>query len=68
MSTAREQQNVEWKESWREGFRNLIAHEYFRVDLARVWQISQGIIPGLRLVLEDLFTDLNRQSGLAARV
>ena len=68
MSAAREQQNVEWKESWREGFHNLIAPEYFRVYLAKLWQIFQDIIPGLRLVLEDLFTDLNRQFYSAARV
>ena len=44
-------------------FRNLIAHEYFRVDLAKIWQVSQDIMPGLRLVLEDLFADLDRQFG-----
>ena len=42
-------------------FRNLIAYEYFRVDLAKVWDIAQRIIPGLRLTLEDLFADLDRQ-------
>ena len=50
------------------GFCILISHEYFWVDLTRLWQISQDTIPGLRLVLEDLFTDLNRQFGPAARV
>ena len=49
-------------------FRNLIAHEYFRVDLAKLWQISQRIIPGLRLVLEDLFADLDWQFGPDASV
>ena len=49
-------------------FRNLIAHEYFRVDLAKIWQVSQDIIPGLRLILEDLFTDLDRQFGPDASV
>ena len=68
MSTARDRQNVEWEEYWRKYFRNIIAPEYFRVDLARRWQISQDIIPGLQLVLEYLFTDLNRQFGPAARV
>ena len=68
MSNAREQQSVEREESWRKGFRNLIAHEYFRVDLARLWPILQDIIPGLRLVLEALFTDLDHQFGPAARV
>ncbi|GAC1599503.1 MAG: hypothetical protein NVS3B25_26470 [Hymenobacter sp.] len=42
-------------------FCNLIAHEYFRVDLAKLWRISQDLIPGLRLVVENLFTDLDRQ-------
>ncbi|MDB5268211.1 MAG: hypothetical protein JWP58_1251 [Hymenobacter sp.] len=68
MSTAREQQNVEWEEYWRKYLRSIIAHEYFRVDLARRWQISQDIIPGLQLVLKYLFTDLNRQFSPAARV
>ena len=58
--------NITWQVT--KGLRNLIAHEYFRVDLARLWQISQDTIPGLRLVLQDLFTDLNRQFGPAARV
>lgn len=44
-------------------FRNLIAHEYFRVDLEKIWEVSQYTIPGLRLVLEDLFADLDRQFG-----
>lgn len=49
-------------------FRNLIAHEYFRVDLAKVWQVSQHTIPGLRLILEELFTDLDREFGPDAGV
>lgn len=49
-------------------FCNLIAHEYFRVDLAKLWEISQHAIPGLRIVLEDLFADLDRQFGPDANV
>ncbi|MFD1470584.1 DUF86 domain-containing protein [Hymenobacter caeli] len=49
-------------------FRNLISHEYFRVDLAKVWDISQHIVPGLHLILEDLFADLDQQFGPDASV
>ena len=45
------------------GFRTLIAHKYLCIDLAKLWQVSQDIIPGLQLVLEDLFTDLDCQFG-----
>ena len=50
------------------GLRNLIAHDYFRVDSAKRRQISQAVIPDLPLVLEGLFTDLGRQFGPDAGV
>ena len=58
--------SIDWQGT--KDFRSLIAYEYFRVDLAKLWQISQDIVPGLRLILEDLFADLNRQFGPDARV
>ncbi len=58
--------SVDWQET--KDFRNLIAHEYFRVDQAKVWQVGQQLIPGLRLVLETLFADLDQQFGPDAGV
>lgn len=58
--------NINWQGT--KDFRNLIAHEYFRVDLGRLWEVSQHTLPGLLLVLEDLFTDLDQQFGPDARV
>jgi len=49
-------------------FRNLIAHEYFRVDLAKVWEVAQHTLPGLLIVLEELFADLDQQFGPDASV
>ncbi len=53
--------SVEWQNT--KDFRNLIAHEYFRVDLAKLWQVATQLIPGLRLVLEDVFSDLDKHFG-----
>ncbi len=58
--------SIDWQGT--KDFRNLIAHEYFRVDLAKVWQVSQHTIPGLRLTLEDLFAELDREFGPDASV
>ena len=58
--------SIDWQGT--KDFRNLIAHEYFRVGLAKVRQVAQQIIPGLRVVLEDLFADLDCQFGPDAGV
>lgn len=51
--------SINWQVA--KGYRNLVAPDYFRVDLAMLWQLSQDTIPGPRLVVEDLFTGLDRQ-------
>ena len=53
--------SVDWRET--KAFRNLIAHEYFRVDLGKLWHVARNIVPGLRLVLEELFAELNQTFG-----
>ena len=58
--------SIDWRGT--KDFRNLISHEYFRVDVAKLWHVATEIIPGLRPTLEDLFTDLDRQFGPDARV
>lgn len=53
--------NIEWREA--KDFRNLISHEYFRVDYAAVWHISQTVVPAMQSILEALFTSLDQQFG-----
>ncbi|WP_375418444.1 DUF86 domain-containing protein [uncultured Hymenobacter sp.] len=58
--------SIDWKKI--KNFRNLLAHEYFRTDYAQVWHIARNELPGLIPVLEDLFTELDREFGPDARV
>ncbi|MGD1898845.1 MAG: DUF86 domain-containing protein [Phormidesmis sp.] len=46
------------------GFRDLVIHEYFRVDMDMVWDVMSNDIPQLkpqleRIVTEKIVTDLN---------
>ena len=34
------------------GFRNIVIHEYFYVDLSNVWHILKGQLPGLKEAVE----------------
>ena len=45
---------------WREmiGLRNMISHEYHKVDFAEIYRIVQGHIPRLRSFLEPLVPPL----------
>jgi len=49
-------------------FRNLLAHEYFRTDHAQVWNIVRNMLPALLPILEELFSDLDREFGPDASV
>ena len=42
--------------NWRDiiDFRNLLVHEYFRVDLQIVWQILEQEIPTLKLQIDKI--------------
>lgn len=41
------------------GFRNIVIHAYFDVDLQIVWTIATEGLPSLRVVLQQLVHDLN---------
>ncbi len=36
------------------GFRNVLVHEYFRVNLTRVWEIVSADIPDLKIQMEAI--------------
>ena len=52
---------IDWREA--KDFRNLISHEYFRVDYATVWHISQLAIPTMQPTLDAVFASLDQQLG-----
>jgi uncharacterized protein with HEPN domain len=41
------------------GFRNVVIHAYFDVDLQIVWTIAAEGLPSLRVVLQQMMHDLN---------
>lgn len=43
------------------GLRNLLIHEYFRVDLFRVWEVVQQDIPEFIAVIEPLISPNQNQ-------
>ena len=43
---------IPWKKI--AGFRDVVVHAYFRVDLGQVWRIVQHDLPGLTATLEQL--------------
>ena len=45
---------------WRDivDFRNLVTHEYFRVDYTMVYKIATEEIPNVKTAVEDLFDQL----------
>jgi uncharacterized protein with HEPN domain len=39
------------------GFRNIVVHEYFAVESARVWEIARGELPALRRRVAAILAD-----------
>jgi uncharacterized protein with HEPN domain len=50
--TQRAHSEIPWAEMI--GMRNRLIHEYFQVDLARVWETVQDDLPGLIALIEPL--------------
>jgi len=47
---------------WRsiKAFRNLLIHEYFKVDVAEVWTTIQNDLPGLKEQMENIISSLEK--------
>ena len=50
--------NTPWKQII--GFRNLVVHEYFRVSLNLVWSIVENNIPSLKIAIERMLENFNK--------
>ena len=48
--------NIEWNKI--KGFRNMIAHDYFGVDVDEVWQIIKNHLPDLERKVKIIIGDL----------
>jgi uncharacterized protein with HEPN domain len=44
---------------WRQiiGLRNMLVHEYFRIDRQAIWDITESDLPPLKLVVEQMLQD-----------
>ena len=53
--------SISWKQM--KGMRNIIAHEYFRPDYAKIWDTAQYVIPAELPLLQELLTELEAIYG-----
>ncbi len=44
--------NIDWQKIY--DFRNVLAHDYFGIDAAEVWEIIQKHLPKLKAELESI--------------
>lgn len=47
--------NIEWKKI--EGMRHVLVHEYFGIDLVRVWEVATIYVPELQLKVNELYNN-----------
>jgi uncharacterized protein with HEPN domain len=52
-----EKKEVEWKKI--EGLRHVLVHEYFGIDLQRVWILYQDFVPQLKNNIEEFLKEIN---------
>lgn len=50
--------NVPWKEA--KGMRNILIHEYFKIDYDEVWETLQEDIPALKYQIENILKNLKQ--------
>jgi uncharacterized protein with HEPN domain len=48
---------IEWRQII--GFRNLLIHEYFSIDIAIVWQVIQFDLPHLKQIIIEIIKDFS---------
>ena len=53
--------DVDWKQVVR--FRNFVVHEYFKVDLAIVWDTATYVVPALITQLEAALVDAQQEEA-----
>ncbi len=51
-----EHDNIEWAKI--KGLRNIIAHDYFGIDIEEIWQIIDGTIPEFLVQIDVVLKDL----------
>ncbi len=58
-----ELEQADAKIPWRQirGMRNMVIHEYFRVDVAMIWQTVQVDLPVLKQSLEQILNSLRER-------
>ncbi len=44
---------------WRQiiGLRNMLVHEYFRIDRQAIWDITESDLPPLKIIVEQMLQD-----------
>ncbi len=51
--------NIQWRSI--KAFRNLLIHEYFKVDAAEVWTTIQNDLPGLQEQMVEILSSLENK-------